>query len=523
MSARFLSCFFLHLFITIYCEWLFVDQCFLISPANAEDVKIANADKLLSPLEKLFTNPSNIFRSSSCCEEDKRNEISKKETNSLNNNYKSLRYQEDYRYLRNSPRNTDFWRPVKYIPLGNQENWFLSIGGEMRQRYEFSHNEEYGKEFVGNSNAWLQRYMLHGDLHLGDNIRIFSQFTSTLEDWRKTGPRQDVDENRFDLHQGFIDLTAQLSANSSATLRLGRQEMEYGSGRLISGREAPNNRRSFDAIKLLLKLGKWSVDSFVGKPVNNRMGVFDDISNSNKSLWGVYAMKAWPLLPDGHVDMYYLGFENRHAIFEQATGHELRHTIGTRIWGNPLPWKYNFELIGQFGRFDSNDIRAWAFTSDTHYLFTTLPLKPQIGMRADITSGDSKSSTLGTYSPLFPTGAYFNLADLGGPSNFIHIHPTLNLSLTEKLKASFDWGFFWRENVNDAIYSIATIPIFSPTSQSGQGSFTGSSPAFVLVWEPTRQITLLASYVHFFPSKFLKNEHAAKEVDYFTTWITYKF
>jgi hypothetical protein len=299
--------------------------------------------------------------------------------------------------------------------------------------------------------------------------------------------------------------------------------MEFGSGRLVSGREAPNNRRSFDAIKLLLKLGMWSIDSFLGKPTNNRNEIFDDNSNPNKSLWGTYAVRAWPLLPDGHIDLYYLGFENRHAVFEQATGHELRHTLGTRIWGNPLPWKYNFEFIGQFGRFASNDIRAWAFASDTHYLFTKLPLKPQIGMRADITSGDDKSSTLGTYNPLFPTGAYFNLADLGGPSNFIHIHPTLNLTLTEKLKASFDWGFFWRQNANDAIYSIATIPIFSPTSQIDQGKFTGSSPALVLVWEPVKHVTLLASYVHFFPSEFLKNEHAAKEVDYFTTWMTYKF
>jgi len=396
----------------------------------------------------------------------------------------------------------------------------------MRQRYEFYHNEGYGKTAAdqhGNNHAWLQRYMLHGDLHMGTRARVFSQFMSTLEDWRQAGPRQEIDQNTFDLHQGFIDLTARPSINSSVTLRVGRQEIEYGSGRLISGREAPNNRRSFDAIKLLVNLGKWSIDGFLGKPTNNRAGVFDDNSNPNKLLWGVYATRAWPLLPDGHVDMYYLGFENRHAVFQQGTGHELRHTVGTRIWGNTVSWKYNFELIGQFGRFNSNDIRAWAFASDTHYYFAQLPFKPGIGLRADITSGDNRSSTLGTYNPIFPTGAYFNLADLGGPSNFIHIHPTLNLSLTEKLKASFDWGFFWRQNTNDTIYSIATIPIFSSASQDDRGSFSGSSPAFVLSWEPIPHVTLLASYVHFFPSDFLRNEHKAKAVDYFTTWMTYKF
>lgn len=473
--------------------------------------------------KKLPINPDNKFNS--CCKEDKRNEVSKK-IDPLTSNYKSLRYQEDYRYLKHSPHNTDFWHPVKYIPLGNREDWYLSIGGEMRQRYEFFHNEEYGKAFADkhdNNNAWLQRYMLHGDLHLGANVRIFAQFMSTLEDWRKTGPRPDIDENRLDLHQGFMDLTAKLGSSNSVTLRFGRQELEYGSGRLISGREAPNNRRSFDAIKLLFRVGNWSVDGFVGKPVRNLTGAFDDVRSPDKSLWGIYAVSAWQLLPDGHVDLYYLGSDNRHAVFAQGTEHEVRHTVGTRIWGNPLPWKYNFEFIGQFGQFGSNDIRAWAFASDTHYSFSQLPLKPQFGIRADITSGDNKSSTLGTYNPLFPTGAYFNLADLGGPSNFTHIHPVLSFSLTEKLKASFDWGFFWRQNVNDAIYSIATIPIFSPTSVTNQKHYSGSAPAFVLAWEPAPHITVLASYVHFFPSDSLKIQHTAKEVDYFTTWVTYKF
>jgi hypothetical protein len=394
----------------------------------------------------------------------------------------------------------------------------------MRQRYEFFHNEDFGEASAdghGNNNAWLQRYLLHGDLHLGRHVRIFAQFMSTLEDWRKDGSRLEIDENQFDVHQGFVDWAASLGQNDSVTLRLGRQELEYGSGRLISGREAPNNRRSFDAARVLFRMGGWSMDGFWGKPVRNFNGVFDDDPNPDKTLWGIYAVSPWNLLPDGHADVYYLGFENRRAVFEQGKGYELRHTVGTRLWGNPLPWKYNVELIGQFGHFAGNDIAAWAIASDTHYSFAELPLKPQIGLRADITSGDGKSPTLGTYNPLFPTGAYFNLADLGGPSNFIHIHPTLDLSLTEKLKMSFDWGFFWRENVNDALYSIGTLPIRS--AKTSHARYTGSSPAVVLTWEPVPHVTFLASYVHFFPGDFFKTEPTGKAVDYFTTWMTYKF
>lgn len=466
-----------------------------------------------------------IQLSSWCCNEFKVKQASQEGT-TTERNYKALRYDEDYRFLKDKRNHTDYLDPIKYIALRNDRDWYLTIGGEMRQRYEFFHNEDYGKALAdknGNNHSFLQRYMLHGDLHLGSNIRIFTQFMSTLEHGRIDGPRPEVDRNDFDMHQSFIDITKPLGDKNAVTLRLGRQEMEYGSGRLISGREAPNNRRSFDAVRILFKVDEWKIDTFLASPVRNLPGVFDDEYNHNKSIWGIYGTTPWKVLPDMHVDLYYLGYTNKHAVFHQGTGNELRHTMGSRFWGNPLPWKYNLELIGQFGRFGNGDIRAWAATSDTHYVFSGLPWKPQIGLRADITSGDNGGSkNLGTYNPLFPTGAYFNLADLGGPSNFMHLHPVITLSPAEKLKAIFDWGFFWRQNTNDAIYSITTTPLeFSETSKS---RYSGSSPAVVLVWEPVNHVTILASYVHYFPSGFMKKrESAGKAVDYFTMWLTYKF
>lgn len=49
--------------------------------------------------------------------------------------FKLLRYDEDYRYLRDPAMRTDFWDPVKYVPLGSP-GWFLSLGGEIRERFE---------------------------------------------------------------------------------------------------------------------------------------------------------------------------------------------------------------------------------------------------------------------------------------------------------------------------------------------------------------------------------------------------
>ena len=396
----------------------------------------------------------------------------------------------------------------------------------MRERYEFFHNPEYGEgpaDSRGNNDYLLQRYLFHGDLHLGPHVRLFGQLMTTLEDGRIGGPRPEIDQNVFDAHQGFVDLIAPLGEKDSLTARLGRQELEYGSGRLVSARGPPNNRRSFDAARLLLRSGDWAVDGFWGKPVRNWFDVFDDDRNPNKSLWGVYAVRPLPALPDGHADLYYLGFENKRGVFDQGIAYELRHTLGTRLWGQPKPWEYNFEFLWQFGRFGSGTIQAWAVASNTYYNFSQLPLKPRVGLTADITSGNRNLNTanLQTYNPLFPTAAYFNLGDLGGPSNFIHLHPSLDLHLSEKLKTTFDWGFFWRTSVDDALYSISTFPIRS--SRVSRERYSGSAPAVTVVWDPTRHVSVLASYVHAFPGPFFKADPPGKAVDFFTTWVTYKF
>src|SRR5207247_1455438 len=54
------------------------------------------------------------------------------------------------------------------------------------------------------------------------------------------------------------------------------QELGYGSSRLVSAREAPNVRLTFDGAKAILKFGGWQVGAFFVKPVRTKVGVFDD-------------------------------------------------------------------------------------------------------------------------------------------------------------------------------------------------------------------------------------------------------
>jgi len=144
--------------------------------------------------------------------------------------------------------------------------------------------------------------MLHADVHLGPRVRVFTQLKSGLEEGRTGGPRP-TDKDELDLHQAFVDVT--LGLQPTFTLRAGRQELAFGSSRLVSVRESPNVRQSFDGLRALLRADAWKVDGFVTLPVNTKRGVFDDDPDTPRLFWGAYAVHPFPLLPQGNSDLYY--------------------------------------------------------------------------------------------------------------------------------------------------------------------------------------------------------------------------
>ena len=95
--------------------------------------------------------------------------------------YKQLRYDEDYGYLRDRATHSDLFDAIKFVPLGAEGDNYPSLGGEIRQRYEYFHNPVWGQEKEDPNGYWLQRYMLHADLHLGNRVRFFGQIKSGID------------------------------------------------------------------------------------------------------------------------------------------------------------------------------------------------------------------------------------------------------------------------------------------------------------------------------------------------------
>jgi hypothetical protein len=434
--------------------------------------------------------------------------------------YRKLRYDEDWTYLRDPAKHTDVWDPIKYIPLDATGDSYLSFGGEARLRYELYDNYRWDQDAPDQDGYLLQRYLLSGDLHLGEHFRAFGQLQSSLENWREGGPRG-TDEDELDVHQLFADF-APWTGKQSLTLRVGRQEMLYGSQRLVSVRESPNIRRAFDAVRLLTRSGDWRVDAFLSRPVEADPGTFDDWGDGDTTFWGVYATHPLRCLGDANLDLYYLGLDRPEAEFAQGTADELRHSLGARLSGKRRRWDYNFEAVFQFGSFGGGDIVAWTFASDTGYTFDHVAMKPRVGLRADVISGDTNenSSGLGTFNALFPRGAYFSEAGVIGPANLIDVHPTLDLDVTKSLHAYVDWDVLWRYSTHDGIYDNGGNVL---RGADGSASFIGQQVGIQLEWEIDHHTTLNAAYSHFFPGTYIKESGPGAAMDFLGVWVIYRF
>jgi hypothetical protein len=439
--------------------------------------------------------------------------------------YRLLRDDESWAWLRNPHDIRDPWDPLKYVRLlgEHRDDTFLTLGGEMRQWVEGYRNELWGQTGVVTNAYWLQRYMLHADAHFTRYVRVFWQLKSGIEAGRTGGPRP-IDEDRLDFNQLFIDAVAVPGASLDDApklfARIGRQEMSYGSGRLIDVREGPNVRFGYDGFRIVSRPGPLRVDAFALRPDLTNPGVFDDGWDPHQAFWGTWStLHLAPLV----VDAYYLGLERDGFKYQKVVGKEWRHTVGGRVRGEFRAVDVEVEAAYQLGSIGSTSISAWTLASSAVLRGGALLLRPVLTLGFGATSGDGGpgSSSLGTFSPLFPRGAYFGLVSANGPSNEVSPHVALALSLPENLSVSGEVWAFWRESVYDGVYSVPGF-LLRPGAPD-EGRYLGTQMEGFITWQADRHLSLNGTFAYFAAGTFFESSAPGKDITYVAAWGTYKF
>jgi hypothetical protein len=137
------------------------------------------------------------------------------------------------------------------------------------------------------SGYWLQR-VIPASLTLGSHVRLYSSFQYEKEVGNNAGPRPGIDEDQGDFHEAFIDLSTGLDEKRSLTLRVGEQELVYGTGRLVDNDKGVNVKSSFYGARVIGQTEKLHLELFGVKPTETNTGTFDDRPTSQQTFWGAY-------------------------------------------------------------------------------------------------------------------------------------------------------------------------------------------------------------------------------------------
>ena len=415
------------------------------------------------------------------------------EARSVGEELNVIRWREDYRFLRDRPQPTLVER-LKFIPLDKDKKVYLTLGGQLRERLESYDPAFFGLPGGAAFTSYATRLLAHADLHVGGRFRSFVELGSYWEDGRQPASRP-IDVGDLELQQAFLDVAALDRPPSRLTLRLGRQELPVGSGRLVSIRDGANVRLTFDAAKVTwVRSQRTVIEASAGRPVVPKEGVFESETSDREWFWygNLSRLGGAPGRPG--LELFYVGHSLRGALYGRGLGDESRHSLGGRIWGRPAPWDYSVQAGYQLGSFGSADIRAWGVATETGRAFVSLPGRPRFALRADIASGDRGGArALGTFNAPYPALNYFSEAAIFAPGNSYDLHPYLEVRPARTVAAAAGVDLVWRYRTSDAIYRAGGGILVPPGVSDAR--FVTAITQLDATWQPVAQIALRAAWV----------------------------
>lgn len=432
--------------------------------------------------------------------------------------FQNLRFTEDWSAF--DPAQSDHWSaPVKHIELGDQ--LWVSIGGEQRIRYESWNNAGFNSD--NDDDYTLFRTQLHADIHYGENWRVFLEGRMTTVN-NRTLPGEkraalDIDEGDF--ANAFIE--GKFDAfNTNMTVRLGRQELQYGKQRLISPLDWANNRRLFDGGVLSIQgESGYKADFFVTSPVTVLPQELTlNETNDDILFSGMYYTR--PVTDKTKMDAYVLIRNNRHG-----TGNEEdRYTVGGRYYGKyDDNLSFDTELAFQFGDQETTnrDIEAWMITAEGTYAFSDTRWNPSVTLGIDYATGDDDPADgdIETFSHLYPLAhAYLGFTDVTARQNIIDLRVTGVIWPIEKtLRLRGDVHFMQLANEDDGLYGAAGTPARAASNEDD----LGTAIDLTALYKFNPHINALLGFSYFAAGDYLDESGTDDDISFFYAQCGYTF
>ena len=167
-------------------------------------------------------------------------------------------FDADFRYVESLPIcDRTFSEKLKRWRLSDCVTF--STGGQFWSRYM---NEQNSRLTPNNNEYNLSRVRAYGDLLVGDNLRFFGEFIWADAFGEDLAPLP-IDVNLGDALNLFVEANLFDYRGKPVYARVGRQELLFGSQRLVSTLDWANTRRTFDGVRIFRTGEQWDVDALL--------------------------------------------------------------------------------------------------------------------------------------------------------------------------------------------------------------------------------------------------------------------
>jgi hypothetical protein len=468
-----------------------------------------------------------------------------------NNSY-AFRYEEDFSFLRDQSKSTDFFDPLKFIAFDDAKQVYITFSALERLRYDNVQNNTFNISAAGNIKAhqgedYSRRTQVGADLHLGPNFRIFAELLNGASSGRNvsglTGspPTSGIGRvganggatswrNDLALQQAFIEAMANvdvLGLPGKVGIRAGRQGLYLGNGLAVAFPATANVISMPDGVRAYWDSGHDRIDAFYGvNTLRDNTGLLQDRDNWHSHFGVIYGSHDFPtfnlLGADAHItdDPFLIHIHNAgggttNAAFPGAgtrtitttygnsgaggvstiVGTEEVYTIGDRLFGDVGNFDFDWTAQLQKGSFAGYDVDAFAIYTDWGYTLRDLPWKPRLGTHLDVASGggDKASKTTHLFDQQFIRQPYIGEVVNTAPTltNLYDVAPRIKVSPLASLSMEFSWTFWWRYSSADGVYGPQGPYNSAPfATAAARGNYIGSQPQLDVRWTPIPHVAV---------------------------------
>lgn len=320
---------------------------------------------------------------------------------------------------------------------------------------------------AGNSDSYLlTRFRLGALLRPTSWLGIYSELQDATAFWKKP-PLAPPYQITWDLRRAYVDLGD--PERSRLAFRVGRQDLNFGYGRLLGTSYWRNASRGYDAAMAVFNSAWLRVNAFAASPVICLANGLSHHQPGN-NIHGLYGSLK-KLVPHTVVEPYLFWRLSPGIKTEAGKPAKLdEKTIGARWAGDAGKFDFDTEATGETGNIGPDTIRAWAWSAIAGY---SLPYawKPRVFVKYDFASGDRdpNDGEHGTFDQLYPNvHDHHGIADQVAWQNLKSVRAGVRVSPRGNWMVAAAYDGFWLANPADGFYnSSGGIVARDPTGRSG--------------------------------------------------------